>query len=190
MENPFDLFKLWYEEASSLEQYNAMSLATSDLNSMPSVRIILLKNYTEKGFIFYTNINSQKGHDLRNNPNAEILFFWKELAKQIRISGKIEQLSNNESDQYFASRTRNSQISAWLSKQSQEITDDETLEEKHKNMRKKFSNIARITRPDFWRGFILVPQKFEFWQEKNYRLHTRKQYKLIKKEWRESLLYP
>ncbi len=191
MNNPFKLFTSWYLEASPLPKYNAMALATADKNSTPSVRIVLLKDHSNKGFTFYTNINSNKGKDIYHNPKAEILFFWAELAKQIRISGSIRELDDELSDDYFSKRNRGSQISAWASKQSEKIPNGENLLDKYEKMKKKFSNTNQIPRPDFWRGFILIPNKFEFWQEQEHRLHNRLQYNLVNQnDWKVKKLYP
>ena len=190
MNNPFELFESWYRQASYLDQYNAMSLATANKDSIPSVRIVLLKHHSKKGFTFYTNINSKKGSDLANNPYAEILFFWKELKKQIRITGKVEQASNDQSDIYFSSRTRNSQITTLISKQSKVIPDGQNLKTEHKKMEQDLLKIEEIPRPDFWLGFTLIPNKFEFWKEGQHRLHTRNQYKLVQDVWNMSIIYP
>lgn len=188
--NPFAVFANWYQEAQHLDRYNAISLATVDSDGKPSVRTVFLKEYDENGFTFYTNLASKKCCDLANNPNIAILFFWRELGKQIMVRGKAQRVSDHQADKYFASRPRGSQIGAWASIQSQKMASHKSLENRYKQMQQKFADIDNVPRPDFWSGFTIKPNLFEFWQERKYRLHDRYQYELINGGWEASILYP
>lgn len=189
-DNPFEVFKTWYQEASFIEKHNAMSLATSNIKGIPSVRTVLLKEYNNYGFSFYTNLKSKKSCDMLSNPNAEILFFWKELERQIRISGIVHKVDNEEANRYFASRARESQIATWASKQSNEIPYPQALADRYKEIEEIFLATDKIPRPEFWSGFILMPHKFEFWQERPHRLHIRHLYTLEHTKWQFASLYP
>ncbi len=190
IDNPFNLFKEWYNNASKLNNYNAMYLATANSKCIPSVRTVFLKSFDEKGFIFYTNINSNKGNDLKENPNAEVLFFWKELKRQIRISGTVKQADSKISDTYFASRSRERQINAWASYQSSSIPENQNLDDIYQKMKNKFANVKNIPRPQHWSGFVLKSTKFEFWREGVHRLHSRLRFTLINGNWQKSRLFP
>ena len=188
-DNPFDMFTNWYERAQLIEQYyNAMSLAT--FHRTPSVRTVFLKQYDVSGFVFYTNLNSRKSQDLAVNPYAELLFFWQKLNRQIRISGNVIQITDKEADEYFASRNRKKQISAWASQQSQVVSEVNALEERYQQYQEKFLHAEKIPRPHFWSGFRVLPEKFEFWQGDKDRLHTRYQYRLQQNKWLIERLYP
>lgn len=180
---PTNQFKKWFEEAlaNKVMEPNAISLATADKNGIPSVRVVLLKDFDEKGFTFYTNYNSQKGQEIEQNPFASILFFWPQLHRQIRINGLLEQVEPEISETYFKERPRGSQISAWVSAQSQEIDNKIILEEKYKDFEEKCKN-KEIPYPAFWGGYRLKPSIFEFWQGQPNRLHDRIQYKLNSEE--------
>jgi pyridoxamine 5'-phosphate oxidase len=182
--DPLHQFKFWLEEATkaSLPEVNAMTLATVDGNGIPSARIVLLRGFNESGISFFTNYWSKKGNDLKKNPNACINFFWPELERQIRINGIIGKLGESESDAYFASRPRESQIGAWTSHQSEVIPSKEFLMEKFKNLEKEFEG-RNISRPPHWGGFLLVPHAFEFWQGRPSRLHDRIGYVLESGAW-------
>lgn len=191
IDDPFLLFKDWYKEACLINKYaNAMSLATCNIDAIPSVRTVLLKDYNDSGFVFYTNLNSKKGNDLHNNPKAELLFFWQALEKQIRISGYVQQVSNKEADDYFATRSYDSQISAWASNQSQIIPKEICLEDRCKEFENKFLNMDKIPRPSFWSGFRLNPVRYEFWEEKQFRRHIRCQYRKIDSKWMKNRIFP
>ncbi len=189
--NPFMQFTYWFDELLKTDfiSPNAMILATSSKKGIPSVRTVLLKNFDENGFVFYTNYESRKARELFENPNAEILFLWLELERQIRISGSVEKISPKESEDYFHSRPTDSQIGAWASKQSSVIPDREFLEKKYKEFSEKFKN-ETIPLPPFWGGFRLIPNEFEFWQGRESRLHDRICYRKKNDEWEIVRLSP
>mgnify|MGYP003324156292 FL=1 len=173
-DNPFKLFDQWYEDArkSEINDPNAMSLATVGGNSMPSVRIVLLKSHDQNGFVFYTNLKSRKGSELLKNPQAAIAFHWKTIRRQVRIEGITEPIAKNEADAYFQSRPRISQIGAWPSQQSEPLDSREQLLNSVKSFEKKYENVS-IPRPQHWGGLRLRPNRIEFWQDGEYRLHDR-----------------
>lgn len=174
-DNPFNLFASWYNDATTSEpsDANAMSLATVDSDGMPNVRIVLLKDFSQAGFVFFTNYNSQKGQELAYNPKASVCFHWKSLLRQIRIRGTVEKISDTQSDTYFASRDINSQIGTHFSQQSHSVQGRETLLSELKAYQHKFSEHLKITRPDYWGGYCLSPLEIEFWQNGAFRLHDR-----------------
>jgi len=184
-------FNNWLSEAQNTEpEYaEAMSLATATKDGYPSVRIVLLKGVSEKGFDFYTNLKSRKGQELADNPHAALCFHWKSLNKQIRIEGNIANIADDEADAYFASRPRASRIGAWASKQSQPMQDRFEFETRIAKFTAKF-NIGDIPRPDFWSGFRLKPRRVEFWQEQKFRLHDRTIYIFEEDQWRQEKIYP
>lgn len=193
IKNPFELFKKWYDQAknSEINDPNAMNLATNGLDGFPNSRIVLLKNFDENGFVFYTNFNSQKGQELKQSEKAALCFHWKSLKKQVRIQGMVEVIDNNEADEYFASRPRLSQIGAWVSKQSQELENREILVEQVKFYEEKFG-LKPIPRPSNWSGFRLKPCSIEFWQDEEFRLHQRLKFYLSGNDykWQSKKLYP
>ncbi|NQZ59902.1 MAG: pyridoxamine 5'-phosphate oxidase [Lentisphaeraceae bacterium] len=169
---------------------NAMNLATADKSGRPSSRIVLLKSVDKKGFVFFTNYNSRKARELDENPFASLCFIWLEYGRQIRIEGRVEKVSTEESDAYFASRPRQSQIGAWASRQSQQIEHKLDFEKRIAKYTLKFG-ISTIPRPDFWGGFRLIPDHIEFWQKKDFRLHERRLFtRLDDEEWQLKRLYP
>ena len=173
-DNPFKLFNQWYEDASKSEvnDPNAMSLATVGGNSMPSVRIVLLKSHDQNGFVFYTNLKSRQGTESSKNPQAAMAFHWKTSRRQVRSEGITEPVAKNEADEYGQSRPRISQIGAWASQQSEPLDSREQLLNSVKSLEKKYENVS-IPRPQHWGGLRLRPNRTEFWQDGEYRLHDR-----------------
>ncbi len=190
---PFHLFAKWLELArkSELNDPNAMALATADTDGMPDVRMVLLKDLDDSGFVFYTNLQSSKGNQLRENPQAALCFHWKSLRRQIRIRGLISPVSNEEADTYFASRARDSKIGAWSSAQSRPLEDRFALEKSVAAYALKFG-VGNVPRPDFWSGFRLTPLRIEFWRDKPFRLHDRQVFERLQVDapWAKSKLYP
>ena len=193
IENPIDLFRAWYESAkqSEINDPNAVALATSDNFSIPSVRMVLLKDYSDDGFVFYTNLNSKKSNDIKINPNASMCFHWKSLLRQIRIVGTITNVSNKEADDYYNSRAYGSRIGAWASNQSTVLKNREELYESIENFKKKFPDEKNVPRPDYWSGWSLSPKEIEFWLDGDNRIHQRLKYlKSDNKSWKKVLLSP
>ena len=193
LDDPFQLFKEWMEKAKKSEPNdpNAVALATSSKNNIPSVRMVLLKDFNENGFVFYTNLNSQKGNDLKENPYAAMCFHWKSLLRQIRIVGKISLVSNKVADEYYSSRAYESQIGAWASKQSQELKTRDELIKSIQDYKKKFNNETNVPRPSHWSGWNLFPESIEFWLDGYNRIHERLKYtKNNSGNWTKSLLSP
>jgi pyridoxamine 5'-phosphate oxidase len=188
--DPFRQFSKWMDEVlkTGIIEPNAMVLATSDENNLPSARIVLLKEIRDGEFIFYSNYESKKGHDLSINPNASLLFFWRELGRQIRISGTVSKTTKEDSAKYFASRPYESQISAWASKQSSIIPNRNYLEEKFREIKEQYNE--EVPLPDFWGGYRLAPNRFEFWQGRLNRLHDRIAFIKVSNEWRIERLSP
>ena len=189
--NPFVLFMKWFDEASKKEinDPNAMNLSTISDILKPSSRMVLLKSFDDKGFVFYTNINSKKGISINQNPNVALNFHWKSLLRQVRIEGIINQVSDQEADKYFNSRHAESRISAWASKQSTELKDRQKLEDNIFFYKNKFLN-KKIPRPPHWTGFRVNPNLIEFWQDMPFRLHDRLEYKKINDDWIAKKLFP
>ena len=190
--DPFNQFQIWWEDAakSDIEEYNAMTVASVDDNGRPSARIVLLKGFSDEGFIFYTNFQSKKGKEILARPQVALVFFWKELERQVRIEGKCEVVSDELSDAYFTSRPIKSKIGAWASPQSTVLSDRTQLDEAFKLYENKYSD-NNIPRPPHWGGFIVKPDLFEFWQGRRSRLHDRIQYTLENNnKWIRSRLAP
>ena len=189
--DPINLFKNWFEEAciSELNDPNAMNLSTISKDLKPSSRMVLLKNFSQNGFIFYTNINSKKGESINENPNVALNFHWTSLLRQVRIEGKAQKVLDDEANEYYNSRAEDSKIGAWASNQSSELSNREDLENRVKYYKKKFLN-KKITRPIFWTGYRVEPDLIEFWHDMPFRLHDRLEYKKINNAWVVKRLYP
>ncbi|HEY0626493.1 MAG TPA: pyridoxamine 5'-phosphate oxidase [Allosphingosinicella sp.] len=189
--DPHKLFEEWFAEArlSELNDYNAMALATTNAEGRPSARMVLLKGHDERGFVFYTNLDSRKGGELAANPNAALLFHWKSLRRQIRIEGAVEPVAAEEADAYFATRSRDSQLGAWASDQSRPLEARELFEARFQEMVQRFDG-QDVPRPPRWSGFRVVPRHIEFWNDRAHRLHERRVFTLNGDGWSEGLLYP
>jgi len=193
LDDPFELFEKWFVEAKKKEinDPNALALGTANKNGIPSVRMVLLKGYDKNGFIFYTNLNSQKGNEIKENPNATMCFHWKSLLRQIRIVGSLTQVDDKTADKYFNSRAYDSRIGAWASKQSSTLKNRDELLINIENFKKKYNNKENVPRPSHWSGWILKPISIEFWLDGENRIHERLKYILDKNNiWCKSLLSP
>lgn len=190
-ENPFHQLKMWLSEAKEVDDtdYNAMTLSTINPEGYPQSRIVLCRELSERGLVFYTNYNSSKGAQISQNPMVSVSFFWKELERQVRITGRASKISAEASDAYFNSRPRASKIGAWASEQSAVISSREELQNQVSQIEKRFEN-QEVPRPAFWGGFIIEPQSFEFWQGRPSRLHDRLRYDLVQNDWNRSRLAP
>ena len=190
-ESPYDLFSKWYQEAidNKLDEPYAFTLTTLNSNGFPEARIVLMRSFSDVGFVFYTNYKSNKGKSMALNPKVGINFFWQSLEKQIRINGIAKKLTEEISDTYFRSRPRESQIGAWASSQSETLTDRTYLEKQVQFYNEKFENME-VPRPEHWGGYLIQPEYFEFWQGRKSRLHDRIAYQLIDKVWNTSRLSP
>ncbi len=177
-ENPFSQFHHWFQDAikAGVREPNAMTLSTCSPEGRPSARVVLLKDYSEAGFTFFTNYESRKGRELSANPYAALVFLWLDLQRQVRVEGRVEKIDPVESESYFQSRPRGSQMGAWASPQSQVLGSRDDLEKKVRKVEKRFANAEKIPLPDFWGGYILKPEMIEFWQGQSSRLHDRMRY--------------
>ncbi len=193
--NPFSIFDSWFAEAreTELNDGNAMTIATADASGQPAARMVLLKGHGPDGFIFYTNQESRKAADIAANPKAAILFHWKSLRRQIRIEGSLSAVSDETADAYFATRSRDSQLGAWASDQSQPLDSRATFEARFEEVKTRFDG-EDVTRPPYWSGYCLTPERFEFWQDREHRLHERRIFVRVtdgdSDNWSEGMLYP
>ena len=191
-DNPFSLFKIWFEEAkkSELNDPNALSLATSDNKGIPSVRMVLLKSFDDSGFVFYTNLNSVKSKAIKDNPIVSMCFHWKSLLRQVRITGKASNVSDQEADEYYNSRSYGSRIGAWASKQSSILNNRKELEKEIEEYKSKFSSNDEVPRPSHWSGWRVNPSEIEFWLDGDNRIHERLKYLKVNESWKKILLSP
>ena len=188
---PFAPFARWLALAHKNEELaETMMLATATAAGVPSVRAVLLKGVDHRGFVFYTNLESRKSGELFVNPHAALCFHWKSLARQVRVEGVAEQVSEDEADGYYASRPRGSQIAAWSSDQSRVLETREQLEKRVEMFTKRFADRSVIPRPNFWSGFRIVPDRVEFWQDQPSRLHDRLVFIRNSESWRRERLFP
>jgi pyridoxamine 5'-phosphate oxidase len=189
--DPHQLFEEWMAEARLSEPNDpeAMALATADSVGRPSCRMVLLKGHDERGFVFYTNLDSRKGGDLAVNGSAAVLFHWKSLRRQVRIEGEVVPVSDEEADAYYATRSRESQLGAWASDQSRPLESRELFERRYREIADRFEGI-NVPRPPRWSGFRVLPERIEFWNDKAHRLHERRVFVRDGGGWNEGLLYP
>jgi pyridoxamine 5'-phosphate oxidase len=188
--NPFELFSNWFDAAinSGMKEPTAMNLATANKSGIPSSRIVLLKDFDERGFVFYTNSLSRKGSNLAENPQAALNFYWMDLMRQIRIEGKVEKVEGHDADEYYNSRALESRIGAWASKQSEKLESKAELLKRAAEYGIKYG--ITPPRPPHWHGYRVVPRYFEFWKEGTFRLHDRDCYELKDNAWQHFKLYP
>ena len=193
LNDPIELFRVWMEEAKKTEPNdpNALALATSDKDNSPSVRMVLLKDFSKDGFTFYTNLNSQKGNELKSNPKAAMCFHWKSLLRQIRITGQIKKVSDKVADEYYNTRGYESRIGAWASKQSTILKNRDELLKSIEAFKQKYNDQSKVPRPDHWSGWNLIPSSIEFWLDGDNRIHERLKYDREETgSWVKSLLNP
>ena len=191
-DNPINLFREWFNEAkkSEINDPNAVALGTIDYKGYPSVRMVLLKDYNDDGFVFYTNFNSDKSKAIKKDPKISMCFHWKSLLRQVRIVGLASKVSNKEADKYFNSRSYESRIGAWASNQSSILIDRKDLLNSINNYREKFLNEDKVPRPNHWSGWRLKPEEIEFWLDGENRIHERLKYIKNKNIWEKVLLSP
>ena len=193
LDNPFKLFEEWFNTAKKTEinDPNALALGTSDKEGNSSVRMVLLKGFDKKGFVFYTNLNSKKSEDIKVNPKASMCFHWKSLLRQVRVVGKINSVSSKDADEYYNSRAYGSRIGAWASKQSTILNQRDELTQSINTFKKKFPDKNNVPRPSYWSGWNLSPTEIEFWLDGENRIHQRLKYiKLDENNWKKVLLCP
>ncbi|MGF1470552.1 MAG: pyridoxamine 5'-phosphate oxidase [Rubrobacteraceae bacterium] len=189
--DPTAQFRGWFEEAlnAGLHEPNAMTLATATPDGKPSARVVLLKGYDQRGFVFYTNYEGRKANELEANPNCALTFYWGELERQVRVEGRVVRVRAEESDTYFASRPRGSQLGAWASRQSRTVEGREELEERLRKLEAEYEN-REIPRPPFWGGYRVEPESVEFWQGRENRIHDRLLYQRAGENWSMERLQP
>jgi pyridoxamine 5'-phosphate oxidase len=191
MTDPLALFDEWLAEARDAEVNDpeAMALATAGADGQPSVRMVLLKGHGPDGFLFYTNEQSAKGDQLRENPRAALLFHWKALRRQVRVEGTLDRVPDEQADAYFATRARDSQLGAWASDQSRPLDSRQTFEQRFEQMKQRYEG-RDVPRPPHWRGYRVIPERIEFWTDRPHRLHERRLFTRQNGAWTEGLLYP
>jgi len=192
LDDPLELFKIWMSEAEKKEinDPNALSLATTNKNNEPRVRMVLLKEASQKGFVFYTNLDSPKSEDIKNNPKAEMCFYWKSLQRQVRVFGNITKVTDQEADTYFKSRPYESGIACWASNQSKVMNTREEFLKKIDEFKKKYKDKNNLPRPKNWSGWRLNPSSIEFWLGHEFRIHERLKYNKVLNSWKKEILYP
>jgi len=193
LDDPFKLFEKWFDEAKKKEinDPNALALGTASKTGVPSVRMVLLKDFDQNGFVFYTNLNSQKGNELKDNPNATMCFHWKSLLRQVRIVGTLNLVDDKTADDYYNTRAYESRIGAWASKQSSVLKNREELLDSIEIFKKKYKDKNNVPRPDHWSGWKLKPSSIEFWLDGDNRIHERLKYSLDENNnWVKKLLSP
>jgi pyridoxamine 5'-phosphate oxidase len=193
LDDPFELFEKWFAEAKKKEinDPNALALGTASKAGIPSVRMVLLKGFDKNGFVFYTNLNSQKGNEIKENPNASMCFHWKSLLRQIRIVGVLNKVDDKTADDYYKTRAYESRIGAWASKQSNVLKNRDELNDNLEYFKKKYNDKVNVPRPSHWSGWNLTPSSIEFWLDGSNRIHERLKYTLEKNNtWTKSLLSP
>ncbi len=190
-EDPVEQFRVWFDEvlAADLHEPNAMTLATATPDGRPSARVVLLKGFDERGFVFYTNYEGRKSRELEANPRAALLFYWGELERQVRVEGRVSRVPDRESDAYFAGRPRGSQLGAWASEQSRPVRDRGALERRLRELEGEYEG-REVPRPAFWGGYRIEPETMEFWQGRENRLHDRLRYRLTQEGWGIERLQP
>jgi pyridoxamine 5'-phosphate oxidase len=192
IDNPIDLFKNWFKKAKETEinDPNAVALGTADQKNQPSVRMVLLKGLSDEGFVFYTNFNSKKGSDLKSNKQASMCFHWKSLRRQVRIEGKVEEVTEKEADDYFNSRPYKNRVSAWASSQSEKLESRDIFLNKIKKFENKYPDQNKVPRPPHWSGWRIFPRVIEFWLDGEGRIHERLNYTNNNGKWKREILYP
>jgi pyridoxamine 5'-phosphate oxidase len=192
LDNPIDLFKNWFKKAEETEinDPNAVALGTANQTNQPSVRMVLLKGLSNKGFVFYTNFNSKKGNDLKINQQASMCFHWKSLRRQVRVIGKVQQVDDKEADEYYNSRPYKNRISAWASNQSEKLESRDNFLKKIEEYEKKYPDQNKVPRPPHWSGWRILPNEIEFWLDGEGRIHERLNYINNNSKWIKEILYP
>jgi pyridoxamine 5'-phosphate oxidase len=189
--DPIQQFRVWFDDAlaANLHEPNAMTIATATPEGRPSARIVLIKGFDERGFVFYTNYGGRKARELEENPHCALVFYWGELERQVRVEGRVSRVSEKESDAYFASRPRGSQLGAWASEQSRSVANRRALERRLRELEREYEG-REVPRPPFWGGYRVEPDVIEFWQGRENRLHDRLLYSRSAEGWRVERLQP